>query len=575
MNENRLALKPYLESIREHCGHLTKEELLEIILGLSREIPVKRRGEFLEKITMLSERRVTVVDGDDVLRKIEALEEDIRERAASIEDSSYYDDYDGWDYDDEEPDLLSDDQKRDLEEFFRVAGSLFLAGRLEEAREVYRALFSLLYGFSEETESYSPGIDERNLNVELREERARYCRCVYETVSSDQRAQAMLDAVNVGVFLSQYHFNIFENDHPMLLDVINSKPGDLAGWKTFLEEWIGVLSTQTSDRAGLLLLEAVYMLEGIGGVERRVRSWGARQPRGYLFWAHLLVSEDDWHGVTSVAEEAVNVLPAGHFRALASHHLLHAGEKLNRKDLVLKGKRELFYSLPADDHLLRLMEEAEKQGVRAPELEKSVEVLSAREREEKTLLVKALLMAGRIESAFEKAKSSKALGWSYGENSAAVLFGGILSVLVLDRIEEARTIVCVLKRYADKGAEFSCPDMEEESVVNRRISDEILDGLKTSSLSCEERKMYLSWARKIGRNRIDQIVSNKHRKAYTRAAEVLIALAECYFLTGEGAKSRKIVEEYRDGKYSRHYAFRREVDTVLDASILRSSLSGM
>lgn len=50
MNENRLALKPYLESIQEHCGHLTKEELLEIILGLSREIPVKRRGELLEKI---------------------------------------------------------------------------------------------------------------------------------------------------------------------------------------------------------------------------------------------------------------------------------------------------------------------------------------------------------------------------------------------------------------------------------------------------------------------------------------------------------------------------------------------
>ena len=75
--------------------------------------------------------------------------------------------------------------------------------------------------------------------------------------------------------------------------------------------------------------------------------------------------------------------------------------------------------------------------------------------------------------------------------------------------------------------------------------------------------------------RIDQIVSNKHRKAYTRAAEVLIAPAECYFLRGEGEKSRKIVEEFRDEKYSRHYAFRREVDTVLDASILRSPLSGM
>lgn len=58
-------------------------------------------------------------------------------------------------------------------------------------------------------------------------------------------------------------------------------------------------------------------------------------------------------------------------------------------------------------------------------------------------------MAGRIENAFEKAKSSRALGWSYGDSAGAVLFGGILSVLALNRIEDANTIKHVLKRYAD------------------------------------------------------------------------------------------------------------------------------
>jgi hypothetical protein len=129
MNENLLALKPYLESIKEHCSQLSKEELLEIILGLSKEIPSKKRIDFLAKISSLSQKQIAVISSEDILQQIEALKEDIKERVASIEDGSYFDDYDGWDYDEEEPDIISEEQKEELEAFFLDASNLFLSGQ--------------------------------------------------------------------------------------------------------------------------------------------------------------------------------------------------------------------------------------------------------------------------------------------------------------------------------------------------------------------------------------------------------------------------------------------------------------
>ena len=59
-----------------------------------------------------------------------------------------------------------------------------------------------------------------------------------------------------------------------------------------------------------------------------------------------------------------------------------------------------------------------------------------------------------------------------------------------------------------------------------------------------------------------------HRGSYGRAAEVLVALVEAHHLTGYPAKARALLDLYRDEKYRRHRAFRKEVDLVLARSAL-------
>jgi len=101
--------------------------------------------------------------------------------------------------------------------------------------------------------------------------------------------------------------------------------------------------------------------------------------------------------------------------------------------------------------------------------------------------------------------------------------------------------------------------------------EEIIKGLKQKKFTKTQTSQYFSWAEKIGRNRIDHIVSNKHRNAYERAAQVLGSLAEAYASMGKKTEAVQILHEYYNEKYKRFSAFRREVKAVvMESDLLRN-----
>ena len=311
----------------------------------------------------------------------------------------------------------------------------------------------------------------------------------------------MLAVMKISIPLSRWRFDVYANDHPMFCDVMDSSPGELERRDAFLSAWRDALSPAVSDRAAMLLLEAEFLLKGIEAVASRVRSWGGEQPRGWLFWIRLLVSANDWRGVADAAEEALSKVEHSNFRALVAGDLAEAGEKIRRPVLVLKGRREKFFSAPDDAHLLQLIEEADRQSL-------------------------------HIEAAFAAAGKTRALGWSYGGS----------------------------------GADEEAP--EDQVATRSAVSDEIIRGLHSVTVSPKEKQDYLLWAVKIGRKRIEAIVSNKHRKAYERAAEVLGSLAECCALIGKPETGHGMIEEYRNQKFNRHSAFRSELDAIIVSSAL-------
>ncbi|HKI49718.1 MAG TPA: hypothetical protein VKA69_10360 [Desulfobacteria bacterium] len=122
MTQNRIALKPYLEQIKEFCLPLSKEELTEVVAGLGKDVSTSERMGFLEKLESILPGHTPLkvpetVGIDDVLNDIQGLRESIEERVESIEDGSFWDDPDVYDedgYDDEDPEYVSDEQIKDV-----------------------------------------------------------------------------------------------------------------------------------------------------------------------------------------------------------------------------------------------------------------------------------------------------------------------------------------------------------------------------------------------------------------------------------------------------------------------------
>ncbi len=100
------------------------------------------------------------------------------------------------------------------------------------------------------------------------------------------------------------------------------------------------------------------------------------------------------------------------------------------------------------------------------------------------------------------------------------------------------------------------------------ILREIRQGLQTISMEEDETRKWTAVAHKMGGGRIDAIVSNKHRKSYNRAADVLGALMECELLNEREHEARLLLDTYRNQKYKRYSAFRAELKTVMNASAL-------
>lgn len=578
-SRSRMALKPFLDMVVSFCAGSSKDELAEVVVALAKEVSVSERSKFIARIESCS-RAPGSPEGTDanrveaLLEAIEAIDQSVTERIESIEDGTYWEIYGEWDDDyrfDEEPDYFTDQQFDRLTGLFIEADKLFVDDRLEEAREVYQALFTLIDGIEEVTVILPR--HESRIKTDVREARARHCRCIYETLEGMDTIDRFMSAIAPDAHVTGIE-DLSGECYPMIQDVIDTRPGEMKDLDSFLFSWKEeLLKTELGGRRAELVLETVFRLEGIEGVAGLARAWKDRQPRGYVFWVRQLKREGAWEDVNRVGMEGLDALPEGGFREWVALSMVAAGRAMNDPTIVLRGKRERFFSCVCDHNMLDLLEEAERQEARESELRVAIEFMRKRKDRkerygEEALFLKALLAAGELESAFEEVRKEKSIGWSSGHSGAGVVFGSVLSV-VAGHSGEAVTIRTVLEEYADREFAYSMSVVRVDDHKHAvGLCKEILRGLEQAGCPKRERTKYFNWAKRVGEDRIDSIVSNKHRKAYRRAAEVLCALAEAYVVMGVKDKAIDLVNVFCSEKYRRHSAFRKEVRHVIGSSRL-------
>jgi len=569
MLHDRIALKPYLEKIKGFCRPLSKEELVDVVVSLAKDVSTSERAGFIDKIESILPARgpAEIPDTpqiDQVLNDIQALRESIEERIESIEDGSYWDGPDIWEdngYDDEDPEYIHDDQIEDIAALFAEAENLFMDGWLEEARQVYASLFDLV-GYIEGV-TYFSSSDE----LDIREARAIYSRCIYETSEPKGRLEAFVEAMAVYASSPYEEKTLYDEKYPLLQEVMDAREGRMEGLEAFLPDWKKILSrNETAARSAFLLLEAVHLMDGIIGVSRLARQWKNNQPRGYLFWLDLLKKENKHAEIIRISKEGLDALEKEAFRERVAQFLIDAAEEINDRDHLLLGKRERFFSIRSDQNLLDLVTEAAGQNRRDEELEDVIRFFeTGGVADNKGILhTKALLMAGKLEQAVSEAKNERDLGWSYGK--AGVVFGAVLWSLA-GRSGKTPTLDKLFRDYANQIGSYS-GRISMENGKGPTFFEEITKGLKNNKEINSQAAECLPWAEKIGNSRIDGIVSNKHRGAYERASQVLGSLAETYIAMGNEKKALQVLRHYYHEKYNRFSAFRREVQSVVTGSAM-------
>ncbi len=269
-----------------------------------------------------------------MLEQIEALREEIEERIAAIENGDYFEDREPWedDYDEENPDYVTEEQADELNSLFLEAGALFLDGQLESARRLYLALFDLMDGNEHIADHFPPG------SPTFREARARLCRCVYETADPVKRMDDFFDSMKVNATLSRHRLDLESEPFPMVQDVIDARPGELGDWESFLLAWEQELASYDTSRAVVLRMEALAWLEGIDAVSRLAREWQSRQPYGTLFWIQRLEINEDWREMLGACQEALEVLPFNSFREQAAEYLVTAAIESGGRECCAPGE---------------------------------------------------------------------------------------------------------------------------------------------------------------------------------------------------------------------------------------------
>ncbi|WP_417913872.1 hypothetical protein [Candidatus Electronema sp. JM] len=506
---------------------------------------------------------------DDILAKMEKLLQDIIDLHESVDDGSYYEDQEqdwnwGEDNYDEEFSGISEEQKRRFRQLIAEADKLFLAGELETAKQVYEKLTDLiLYG-----DGLQYTVDYDELEINWRETLSRYCRCVYETAPDADRAKRMRQALAVD---RQHFSDNSENLFPSLRDVFDARDGELAGWNDFLKQFRKNLSAAVSRRGILLHLEAVQWLNGLSGLAEEVRKKQA--PVGYLFWLDQLRTNAAWNELAQAASEALRTMPHDALRAEAAAQLSLAGEQTGDKSLILQGRREQFFSKPNEDNLAALLREANAQQVSEMELNKALAYLEAAPKQKKPvssllqnppdfsfLKIKIMLLLGRLQESYEAIDQKAAIGWSEKKRTTGAVYVSILHVLSQGHAQ-AKTIHSLFTRY-----------INERYGSNAFIAEEIQQRLLQISVGSWHKEQWLKFVEQLSADRAEQIISNKYRKGYARAAEALGGYMECLILHEQRSQAAAFLDLKRNQQYKRYPAFRQELDDVVSKSPLLANL---
>lgn len=582
--------KAFHDAIERRLTECSADELRDILRALAANVPPEERANFVASLHPRKKPAGSVA-------RDAALLDDIREFSEELEEHGEH--VDEWEGDDE--DTLGPYERyiAPAVELAARCRSAFEGGRFEVAARAYEALSAAL----SREDDYGRGLRWQHLKgVDLREERARYLRAVYESNTPDVRPGAVLDALRKADAWESW------GAAATLQDVAESSSKELPEREAFLRAFIALLGKESPGRrTDARLREAVAMLEGVAGLERLAREEGDRRPRVYVDLVRELAQAGQHGRALEAAREAFARVPKGLvLRAEIADVMRPSAQALGDRGAAREAAWEAFRADGSTRRLLDLRDTFDEAQARAAAMREAAIVVDAqlgRERHTPTewdsdaeqyvlphgeVKVQAHLLAGDLEGPRAlAAKEKQPLGWSYGDNPQALVVPFVLRMLwpssgkLPKNLEEVwetavHDAVSFEDRYSDDEAgddgEAEVSDDEEPTAVPSRAGSEdaavaarleaaLIDAMNAREPAEDAAPGWLRWAVDVARARAHAIAGGARRRSYGKAAVLLGACGEVLHALQRTPEVAAIYEEFRK-EHGRKWAFVAELDAA-------------
>ena len=565
-NEDKISLKPFLDTVEQRLDSFTSQELRSILMSMALETPLSARQGFLETLTPPEPESIEAEKTtyqEELLNDIEEFIDELESEMADFDEPDWGDEY----YDEEDALGPYAALVPEIEMLLDRTGATFDDGNRQLARDAYKRLFNVF----EIEDDYGRRIDSSDIeNLDMKQVIARYLRAVYETAPQKRRSQSLFDEM-----LRVLH--MVAGKRIGLVDLLQIATDPLPDQEQFLNEWVVFLQGQDGKAADYWLREAVRLSKGAQGLEELALSEGTKHPRAFLDWIATLMEQEELSAVMAAIEKAREVLsPDMPIRAAIADYLWEAAQQLGDEELAATAKWEAFFAKSQLSRFLDLWESSPDEDKRLGLIQRASERIRtylAQKRPlsfshspfdiddaetyayiTKSVLAHAYLLSGDWESAYQMARKENELGWSQGDNPQGlvmVCFLGLASGKPPDDFPANLSLLwnTVLENTLDFG--------DKEAIVLSKLKRIYEEVFSNASLGQKADTLF-NWCVNTAKKRANSIVENQYRKSYWKAASLITACAEVLRFRGEEGEAQALISGIRN-QFPRHRSFQDEL----------------
>lgn len=564
MTDQSRSRQRFFDSLGQRLQQMPPEQLRASVLRYAQGLHSPQRDRFLTSL-IVDDETERVHDPTDLTWPIESdpLLTEIDNFVARLESADYVDDGDWGDdpYDDWSEG--HDSWVWEFNGFFTQADEAFLAGRLGLARAAYQRLFDA-FSRTEDIETswgYEPAV--AMLDTDLAEAQARYLRAVYETTSATERAPV----------LAESWFGLPDEDAEVSLATVReARRRDLPEFGQFLSAWVSTLRSleYSSPPVRQLLTEATLLFDGVDGLGDLARETRHDQAEHYLQWVQALRRERRESEAIDAANEALSVLGEGPVKALIAEEL--ADLVYDDAAQVVAARRNAWRAAPNQSRLLALHEASTHTSEATEVMAAELKVLESADRFDGGLHAALAILAGRVDDIVQVLEQNQPQRSARDVLVPYLLASGCSGpqhpAWSSTRLAQFITTVdrqALWDGFATFGLVTGTPDhtppLSElfiRQIQQQRVTNDVLSKRLTAAIVAIEHE-------------VDSIVSNKQRRQYASAAQLLVCCAEAFMLANHTVQGRDFIRNWKT-RYPRHIAFQREFDGAIEkASLLNSA----